>query len=170
MLKRSCAQYIRMTVETLETLGIERMDDGDIRDFLTSHGVGVLALPTDDAPYVLPISFGYDGDRGLYFTFVTGDTSRKADLSSGEDRATYLVYAAESPFHWRSVVCEGPVHEIPRREWDAHDEAMQDNAWHPDVFERAFETERVRVYRFDVEDWSGLRHTGLPPGLEHPDR
>jgi hypothetical protein len=155
-----------MTIETLEALGIERMPEQHIRDFLSSHGVGVLALPTDGAPYLLPISFGYDGDHTLYFTFVTGDGSRKAGLSTGSERASFLVYAAESPFVWRSVVCEGGIHELPRDEWDAHDEAMADNAWHPDVFERAFETERVRVYQFDVEDWSGLRHTGLPPRLE----
>jgi nitroimidazol reductase NimA-like FMN-containing flavoprotein (pyridoxamine 5'-phosphate oxidase superfamily) len=146
------------------------MTEQDIEDFLASQGVGVLALPTDDAPYVLPLSFGYDGDRGLYFTFVTGDSSRKADLSSGGQQATYLVYAAESPFHWRSVVCQGAIHEIPSTEWAAHAEAMDDNAWRPDIFERASDTERVRVYRFDVEDWSGLRHTGLPPRLENADR
>lgn len=158
-----------MTVETLEALGVERMAEQTIVDFLTSKGVGILALPTDDAPYVLPISFGYDGERRLYFTYATGNTSRKADLSSGDGRASFLVYAAESPFMWRSVVCKGTVREIPRSEWDEHEEAMNDNAWHPDLLERAFEAERVLVYRFDIGEWSGLRHSGLPPALDDPE-
>lgn len=155
-----------MTVEALQTLGVEQLSEQDIDDFLTSQGVGVLALPTGDAPYLLPLSFGYGGDRRFYFTYVTGETSRKAGLSSGDGRASFLVYAAESPFVWRSVVCEGTVREVPRSEWDTHEAAMNDNAWHPDLFERAFETERVLVYQFDIEEWSGLRHSGLPPGLE----
>lgn len=158
-----------MTVEKLEALGVEQMAEQSIRDFLASQGVGVLALSTDNAPYILPLSFGYDGERRLYFTYVTGDTSQKADLSSGGKWASFLVYAAESAFNWRSVVCEGTVREVPRSEWDTHDEAMKDNAWHPDLIERAFETERVLVYQFDIEEWSGLRHSGLPPGLENPE-
>ena len=157
-----------MTVETLEKLGIEEMSEQSIKDFLTSHGVGALAFPTDDVPYVLPLSFGYDGERRLYFTYVTGDTSRKAKLSRGDTRASVLVYAAETPFNWRSVVCEGTVRKLPESEWDAHEEAMNDNMWQPDVIERAVETERVLVYQFEIEKWSGLRHTGLPPELENP--
>jgi len=157
-----------MTVETLETLGAEKMSEQSIKDFLASHGVGVVAFPTDDVPYVLPLSFGYDGERRLYFTYVTGDTSRKANLSRDDTRASVLVYTAETPFNWRSVICEGTVREVPRSEWNLHEEAMNDNAWHPNLFERAVETERVLVYQFEIEKWSGLRHTGLPPELENP--
>lgn len=156
----------RMTVDELRPLGIEEMSDEDIANFLSSQGVGILALSTDDAPYVLPLSFGYDGDRRLYFTFVTADGSQKARLSSEDRRASYLVYAAESPFSWRSVVCRGTVERVPRSDWERHDEAMEDNAWHPDLFERAFETEEILVYQFDIEEWSGLRHSGLPPELK----
>ena len=28
------------------------------------------------------------------------------------------------------------------------------------------ETEAVELYRFRVEDWTGIKHTGLPPGFE----
>lgn len=156
-----------MTVEKLEALGVEQMADERIKDFLRSQGTGVLALPTDDEPYILPLSYGYDGERRLYFTYLTDENSRKAALSSGQ-RASFLVYAAETPFVWRSVICAGPIHDLPRSEWDAHDDAMADNAWHPNLLERAFETQRVQLYRFDIGEWSGLSHNGLPPALEDP--
>jgi nitroimidazol reductase NimA-like FMN-containing flavoprotein (pyridoxamine 5'-phosphate oxidase superfamily) len=155
-----------MTVERLEALGIEHMSDDSIQDFLSSQGVGILALPTDGAPYVLPLSFGYDEDRRLFFTYVDGEDSEKAGLSARGTEASFLVYTAESPFSWRSVVCRGALSEVPRHDWPAHDEAMADNAWHPDLFERAFEIEDVLVYQFDIAEWSGLRHAGLPPGLD----
>jgi nitroimidazol reductase NimA-like FMN-containing flavoprotein (pyridoxamine 5'-phosphate oxidase superfamily) len=155
-----------MTVDKLEALGIEHMSDERIGDFLSSQGVGILALPTDDAPYILPLSFGYDGTRRLFFTYVTGGDSDKATLSARGGTASFLVYTAESPFSWRSVVCRGTLTEVPRHDWPAHDKAMADNAWHPDLFERAFELEDVLVYQFEIEEWSGLRHAGLPPGLD----
>jgi nitroimidazol reductase NimA-like FMN-containing flavoprotein (pyridoxamine 5'-phosphate oxidase superfamily) len=157
-----------MTVETLEAFGVEQMSAQSIADFLTSQGVGVLALPTDGVPYILPLSFGYDGDQRLYFTYIIGDTSRKATLSSDDTRASVLVYEAETPFHWRSVICEGTVQELSKSEWDAHEEAMTDNAWHPDLFEQALETDRFLVYQLEIEEWTGLRHSGLPPKIKHP--
>jgi len=156
-----------MTGEALDALGVEQMSQQSIADFLASQGVGVLAFPTDDVPYVLPLSFGYDGDQRLYFTYVIGDTSRKASLSSDGTRASVLVYETKTPFHWRSVICEGTVREVPKSEWDTHEEAMTDNAWHPDLFERAYNTERFLVYQFEIEDWSGLRHSGLPPEVKN---
>jgi nitroimidazol reductase NimA-like FMN-containing flavoprotein (pyridoxamine 5'-phosphate oxidase superfamily) len=158
-----------MTVESLEKLGIEHMSEENIENFLKSQGVGILALPTDGAPYIFPLSFGYDGKKRLYFTFVTSDSSEKAELTSEGGEASFLIYTAESPFSWRSVVCQGTVSEVPREDWGDHDEAMADNAWHPDLFERAFELEEILVYQFEIEEWSGLRHAGLPPGLEAHD-
>lgn len=154
-----------MAVERLEKLGIEHMSEEDIENFLKSQGVGILALPTNGAPYIFPLSFGYDGKRRLYFTFVTSDSSEKTELTSKGGEASYLVYTAESPFSWRSVVCQGTVSEVPRADWDDHDEAMADNAWHPDLLQRAFEVEDILVYQFEIKEWSGLRHAGLPPGL-----
>lgn len=39
------------------------------------------------------------------------------------------------------------------------------NAWRPTAFEEADLPGGVRVYRFDVTDSDGLKHTGLPPGF-----
>jgi len=44
------------------------MDDGEIRDFLSSQQMGVLGLPGDEVPYLIPISYGT--------TATSGSTSR----------------------------------------------------------------------------------------------
>ena len=76
------------------------MDDDAIRAFLANQKMGVLGLPTDDIPYLLPMSFGFDDESTLYFTFVGGPDSRKRGLIEATDRAQFLTYTAESPFTW----------------------------------------------------------------------
>ena len=51
-----------MTVDILQAYGLEQMDEGEIADFLTNRGGGVLGLPTAGAPYLIPMSFGFDGE------------------------------------------------------------------------------------------------------------
>ena len=156
-----------MTVEQLEAYGMEQMREADIEDFLVSQRTGVLGLAAEGTPYLVPLSFGYDGGTSLYFTYVAAPKSRKARLSDRNDLASFLVYSVESAFNWRSVLLTGTISEVPESEWGDHAEAMSDNAWHPDLFERAKSSGRVLVYRFSIEDWSGLRHAGLPPGFGH---
>ena len=154
-----------MTVEKLEALGVERMAEGNIKDFLNSKGIGVLALSSENAPYVLPLAYGYDGNRRLYFTYFVGETSRKADLSDDDPQASFLVYAAESPFTWRSVVCVGRIRPVPRSDWGDHQDAMERKTWRPDVLTQGFDIEHIQHYQLDIDEWSGLRQRGLPPGF-----
>jgi hypothetical protein len=45
-------------------------------------------------------------------------------------------------------------------------EAME-FAGRPDVLERASQSEETKLYRFAVEEQSGLKHLGLPPAFEN---
>jgi len=153
-----------MTVEGLKEYGLTEMSDEQVRDFLSNQGMGVLGLPAADAPYLLPMAFGYDGDERLYFAFFVGETSRKRDLSAETETARFLVYSADSPFFWESVMLTGTLSEIPGEEWAKHDAAM-DNAWYLELFERAESPGTLRLYEFAVTDQRGLKYTGLPPGL-----
>ncbi|MCU4716700.1 pyridoxamine 5'-phosphate oxidase family protein [Halapricum hydrolyticum] len=40
--------------------------ENQMRTLLEEEGTGILAFSTDDLPYILPMSFGYDGDSTLY--------------------------------------------------------------------------------------------------------
>jgi len=144
------------------------MNDDAIRAFLANRKMGVLGLPTGDVPYLLPMSFGYDDEATLYFTFVGGPDSRKRGLIEATDRAGFLCYAAESPFNWESVLLTGTVEAVPDEAWDDIVPVLE-AAWRPDIIEAAMATEEVTVYRFAVEEWTGYKHTGLPPGFDTGD-
>jgi len=158
-----------MSIDELEAAGMSRMTDEEIRAFLSTQGEGVLGLPAEggagDAPYMIPLSFGYDGESTLYFTFVLGSESRKEALSDRATVARFLVYNASSPFTWQSVLLTGRIEVVPDDERDDVETALE-NAWRPDIFESVELTRGVEVYRFRAEDLDGVKHTGIPPGLD----
>ncbi|MHC3379471.1 pyridoxamine 5'-phosphate oxidase family protein [Haloarcula sp. H-GB5] len=154
-----------MTIDTLEAAGLTRMDDSNIAAFLSNQRVGVLGLPTENGPYMIPLSFGYDDDRSLYFTFIGGSASRKQQLTEAAENAAVLVYKVESMFHWESVLLQGGIEAVPESEWDDLADVLE-TAWRPELFEDAIEDGDIAVYRFRIDEKEGLRHAGLPPGFE----
>jgi hypothetical protein len=147
-----------MSTEDVLESSAASMTDEEIREFLTEQGVGVLALSTDGVPYVVPMSFGFDGDSTLYFLFLLfGTESRKQTLSDRTERARFLVYRARSMHDWRSVSLVGHIEQVPEDDWDPLQVAME-NAWHPNLFSSASPMRGVEGYQFRVDDWNGIRH------------
>jgi hypothetical protein len=153
-----------MTIDELAD-GLTRMTDEEIAGFLSSQNVGVLALPTSGAPSMRPLSFWFDGDATLYFLYVLADDSHKAALSAHADAARFLVYSAETRFNWQSVLLTGTVEPVPETDRDAVADAI-DLRWRPDAFARASETESTGLYRFLVDEQTGIKQVDLPPGFE----
>jgi len=153
-----------MSTTELGTLGMQRMNDGDVAAFLANQAVGVLGLPADSAPALLPMSFGFDGDDALYFTFVLGEESTKRRLTRAADHAQFLVYSAPSKFTWESVQLTGTIEAVPESEWDDLTDVLA-SAWRPATFEEAAAGGDVEVYRFRIEQREGFKQTGLPPGF-----
>jgi nitroimidazol reductase NimA-like FMN-containing flavoprotein (pyridoxamine 5'-phosphate oxidase superfamily) len=151
-----------MTVDELGDFGLVHMTDDEIRGFLANQRVCVLGLPTDGAPFLRPMSFGFDGDRSLYLVYVVGQTTRKRDLTEAAGAARVLVFDASTAFQWQSVLCTGTIEAVPG---DALPQDV-DVAWRPDLFERAAESLDTAVYRVDVTEWTGVKHLGLPPGID----
>lgn len=154
-----------MTIDEFEAEGVVRMDDEEIAGFLSSQNVGVLGLPAEGAPSLRPLSFWFDGDETLYFLYVLGADSRKETLSARADAARFLVYRAEAMFNWRSVLLTGTVEEVPEEKQGTVHE-LADFGQRPDVIERLSESANTRLFRFDVSDRTGIKHLGLPPGLD----
>ncbi|WP_257298335.1 pyridoxamine 5'-phosphate oxidase family protein [Haloarchaeobius sp. FL176] len=154
-----------MTLETLAQYGVERMDDEAVRAFLTTQNVGILGLPTADAPVLLPLSFGFDGESTLYFTFVLQGDSEKQARAEQAEAATFLVYQADTAFTWQSARLTGRIEPVPEDEVDAARDALA-NAWRPTLFEESTDGVDVELYRFVVADWSAIKQTGLPPGFD----
>lgn len=154
-----------MTIEALTDYGLVEMTDDEIRDLLLHRGVGVLGLPTGDVPYLIPMAFGFDGDEQLFFSYFLGERSRKEELSERARTASFLVYEPDSVFQWESVLLTGELDELPPGEVDANRDALE-NAWRLDLFDRADTAGRTKVYRFRIDERTGIKCTGLPPGLE----
>lgn len=154
-----------MTVDDLSKYGMVRMDDDEIEGFLSSQSTGVLALSAEDGPLMRPMSYWYDGDSELYFLYVLGGESRKQTWSRRSDVARFLVYSAETPFNWRSVLLTGQVNEVPGSERDEI-LGIAEMRWRPDVFEQASEAEDTRLYEFAIDEQTGIKHIGLPPNFE----
>lgn len=147
-----------MSISAMTESGIVPMDDDQISDFLLQQGVGILGIPDEEFPYLVPLSFGYDGDSAVYFVYLLfGPESRKEKLTEQAGRGRLLVYSAQSIHEWQSVSVTGRITTIPDAEWSTLQETME-NAWHPDLFSSASPMRGVRGYRFDIEDWSGIQY------------
>jgi len=153
-----------MTVSELQQYGLEAMTDGEISDFLSNESHGVLGLPSQGAPYLVPMAFGFDGENALYFTFFLGEESEKARLAAQADEATFLVYSPDSVFYWESVQLIGSISHVPEPEASA--DTVTRSSWRLALFERADTAGETAVYRFDIEERSGFKSTGVPPGMD----
>lgn len=153
-----------MSIPQLQEYGLERMDDEAIERFVASHSVGVLGLPTDDAPYMIPMSYAFDGDSSIYFTYLLGESSQKQALTEQAALARFLVYATETSFNWRSVLLTGELSVIPEREY-AEIEDLLSTQWRPQVLESVEREGDIAVYEFAIQRRTGMRHTGLPDGF-----
>ncbi len=147
-----------MSIDEVRHSGAEQMDEAEIDRFLREEGVGVLVLPTQELPYVLPLSFGYDGDATLYFTYLLfGEESKKEAASDNAERARFLVYSATSMYEWRSVLLTGTIREVHDEEWDDLQAAMK-NAWHPDLFAGANPMRGIKGYQFSITDHTSIKN------------
>ena len=156
-----------MTVDELDAFGMRRMDDDDISKTLENQRVGVLAVATDGAPSMRPLSYWYDGEDALYFVYVLAGDSEKQRLTDAADAAQFLVYSVETTFNWRSVLLTGTIGEVSAAEREALEERM-DISWRPDLFERAADSETTAIYRFDIAERNGIKQLELPPELREP--
>ncbi|WP_123538192.1 pyridoxamine 5'-phosphate oxidase family protein [Halosimplex salinum] len=153
-----------MTIDELTDFGMHEMSDDEVEGFLSTQSMGTLGLPTDAQPYLVPMSYGYDGGSRLYFYFVVGTESRKVELADRAEKAAFLVYSAETAFNWESVVLTGTLRQLPADRRGDVDEAATPT-WRPELFETASESLETQIYEFRIEEWTGVRHTGLPPGF-----
>jgi nitroimidazol reductase NimA-like FMN-containing flavoprotein (pyridoxamine 5'-phosphate oxidase superfamily) len=154
-----------MSTDETRPTGVTRMDEAEITSFLSHRNVGILGLPDGGAPYMIPMSFDFDGEDRLYFTFVLGEGSHKAELSDRADRASFLVYDATSAFIWESVVLTGELGELPEEEWDENDD-VSGGAWQPEAFREVGPSWGTKLYQFRIRETVGLKGTGLPDGLD----
>lgn len=154
-----------MTLSELKPYGVEEMAPEAIERYLEARSMGVLGLPSSDGPYLLPLSYAYDGDSSLYFTYVVGKESKKERLTRQAASAPFLIYSAETMFHWQSVLLDGTFDAVPPSDWGEIAEILE-GSWRPEVFKTARTERHVKIYRYDITEQFGIRHAGLSPRAE----
>ena len=88
------------------------MSASEIDAFLARHETGVLSLARDDAPYAIPISYGYDEDsRETFLRLVSTVDSEKREFLGSDPDARIVVYE-EDDGRYTSVVAIGTLERV----------------------------------------------------------
>lgn len=137
------------------------MDDPDVDQLLVESGYGILALASDDRPYSIPVSFGYD-EEYVYLAFVKdGPSNEKFEFIADGKSARLLVTDINARFDWQSVAVTGPVEAIDLGDdgWSRLVRTLENNPWFSTAFEDADSVEGVRGWRLTPDEIQGLEVT-----------
>lgn len=135
------------------------VSEEEIDSILGRHETGVLALARDGEPYSIPVSYGYDPDRGrFYFRLVSAPESEKRRFLASTPQARLVIYEEDDPVY-RSVVAVGPLEEISRDDLTVEHVEQYGAAKRP-LFELWGESCRdldINLYQLEPEEISGRR-------------
>ncbi|SDF03581.1 hypothetical protein SAMN04488067_101506 [Halorubrum xinjiangense] len=133
------------------------MSEAEVDAHLSRHETGVLALARDDAPYAIPISYGYDADeRALYLRLVSTPDSEKREFLASTPRARVVVYEDEND-EYASVVGVGTLERVDLDELTPKTIAQYGEARRP-LFEIWADDKPdldISLYRFTPETLTG---------------
>ncbi|ELZ37019.1 pyridoxamine 5'-phosphate oxidase family protein [Halorubrum tebenquichense] len=133
------------------------MSPAEVDALLSRHETGVLALARDDAPYAIPISFGYDADeRALFLRLVSTPDSEKREFLASTPRARVVVYEDDGD-EYASVVGVGTLERVDLDELTPETIAQYGEAQRP-LFEIWADDKPdldIELYRFTPETLTG---------------
>ena len=123
-----------------------------------------LGLAKDNVPYVIPVSFGYDG-QAIYFhtaregkkiDYITANNAVCFELEHGVQLVSDAASACNWSFHYQSVIGQGRIHELVavREKTEGLNQIMaqySDRKWEfgPDRLDA------IRVWRIEIETMTG---------------
>jgi nitroimidazol reductase NimA-like FMN-containing flavoprotein (pyridoxamine 5'-phosphate oxidase superfamily) len=137
------------------------MSDTERDEFLEAGGTGVVSFArgSDDPPYSLPVSYGYDAEDGEFcLRLAFGPDSRKVGLV-GEQTPVSLVVHREQESGWASVVVTGHLSEVTEVALDSSVAAALRRIEIPlvDVFDRHPREYEFRLFRLVTDEVSGKK-------------
>ncbi|MFD1585554.1 pyridoxamine 5'-phosphate oxidase family protein [Halorientalis brevis] len=147
-----------MTMDTTGQWMGTPMDADDIDDLLVGKGWGILSLASDDEPYSLPVSFGYDGEDVSFVFLEDSPHGRKFEFIDDGKTARLLVNDIRGRFDWQSIAITGPVRRVEHdtADWDRLVDALDDNGWFSSDFERADSIDDMHGWRLELDEVRGL--------------
>lgn len=124
---------------------------------LSRHETGVLALASDDEPYAIPISYGYDADdRRFFLRLVSTPESEKRAFLAAAPSARLVVYD-ERESTYRSVVVTGTLKEISTDDMTVERIEQYGRAKRPlfEIWGAEKQDLDIALYELDVDTVSG---------------
>jgi len=128
-----------------------------------------LALSRDDQPYIVPLSFGYNGEALSFHTTVEGmkinTWTANPEVCFEFDTAVELIIGGDQPcqwsFYYQSVISTGTLRELSAEKEKIRD--LNKIAAHYGECSRTFsqqQLENIRVWKLTIETISGKRSAG----------
>jgi nitroimidazol reductase NimA-like FMN-containing flavoprotein (pyridoxamine 5'-phosphate oxidase superfamily) len=84
------------------------MTNEEIDATLRRHRVGRIGCSANDRPYVVPITYAYDGE----FVYGFSGLGRKIDVMREQPLVCFEVDEIDGDASWRSVIAEGLYEEL----------------------------------------------------------
>ena len=137
------------------------MSEDELHEFLEHGGTGIVSFGagTDEAPYQLPVSYGYDvPSEDFYFRFgFETETEKGAFIEEG--RSVSFVTYDHTDSGWRSVVATGELEEVTEAEIGSEAAEAIQRLEIPlvDVFEHPTDEVTFRFFRLLADDVSGRK-------------
>ncbi len=144
----------------------------EVDEIIRGSDVCRLAFAVANEPYLVPVSFGYDG-RCIYFH--TAESGRKIDSLAANNRVCFeferdvqLITDSKKPCSWsftfESVIGFGTVDELvsPKEKTQGLNEVMRHYSGKTWEFDSGA-LNAIRVWRISIESISGKR-AKLPKG------
>ncbi|SDM47751.1 hypothetical protein SAMN04487949_1795 [Halogranum gelatinilyticum] len=137
------------------------MSDEERDEFLGAGGTGVASFPQADgeAPYSLPVSYGYDPETGgFYFRLAFGPDTSKGDVVTDRTPITFVTHE-QTDTGWRSVVVTGKLHEVTEAAINSEVVTAIRRIHIPlvDVFDRNPRELEFRFFHLDPEEVHGKK-------------
>ena len=85
------------------------MTNEEIDATLRRHRVGRIGCSANDRPYVVPITYAYDGE----FVYGYSSLGRKIEVMREQPLVCFEVDEIDGDIAWRSVIAEGLYEELP---------------------------------------------------------
>jgi len=84
------------------------MSNEEIETTLRHHRVGRIGCSANDRPYVVPITYAYDGE----FVYGYSGLGRKIEVMREQPLVCFEVDEVDGDASWRSVIAEGRYEEL----------------------------------------------------------
>lgn len=134
------------------------LDEMQIDHFLLSQAVGRIACTNGKIPYIVPVTYVYDG-KGIICQTKEG---KKLNILRNNPNVCFEVDTMENMANWQSVIINGTFHELKGKEAEKARDYLFNHMWpyltsatiHPHEHEASLsgidDTNRIKPVMFKI--------------------